>query len=89
MLLAENETKKKTMLGWLPPQGHFVNFGGGHVCISLFVYVSAWLCVFIAYFFGNFTFNHCADLVLFVLLRTFSIEAKSSFSFSGLYKTSR
>ena len=46
--------------------------------ITVCLYLSTWLCVFIANFFGNFTFNH--PTVLFVLLRTgwsISIEAKS------------
>ena len=54
------------------------------ICKSLFVYIFLLGSVFS---FGNLTFNH--PLWLFVLLRTrwsISIEAKTSFSFSRLYK---
>ena len=55
--------------------------------LCLFIFLT-WLCILVAIFFGNFTFNHRVIYSVFLPhMRTgwsTSIEAKSSFLFSGL-----
>ena len=50
-----------------------------NVCLFMFLLG----CVLVTYFFENFTFNHRVICTGWSI----SIEAKSSFSFFGLYKT--
>ena len=49
-------------------------------CLKISVYVSTWLCVLVANFFENFTFNHRVICTV--------THVYSPFSFSRLYKTS-
>ena len=64
---------------------NFVNFGAWYFCKSLLVYGSTWPCVFIANFFGYFTFQSPGNLYCYSQdgLYQLKITARFRFRFPG------